>query len=232
MSRSCVMQLFQGQTDPAWCQSRLKNGLVQPYSRLYNGSWIFAAMTEQVPVLLECPDGSSTPTGLVGFGVIQLAEGCTITSDEFWYSHTFAGMVEVNVGFGSDEEDEDLDSEVLGSDYDINNFQDDVMFQTYEDLAETTTYDDLLDNSNESDDALIVENNDIIDSLEEAALVTTEDPNDHGSKQDETASREQEIINSGGLNVENPGGESATQIYKDLLVKLKDKLSNNWIQIL
>ena len=78
-ARSCVMQLFQGQKDPAWCQSRLRHGLIQPYTRLYNGSWIFAALAEQVPVVLECP-GESTPTGLVGFGVIHLAEGCTITS--------------------------------------------------------------------------------------------------------------------------------------------------------
>ncbi len=89
-ARSCVMQLFQGQTDPAWCQSRLKHGLVQPYTRLYNGSWVFAALQEQVPVMIECPKGKQ-PSALVGFGVINLKEGCTITSDEFWYPHTFAG---------------------------------------------------------------------------------------------------------------------------------------------
>ena len=48
LSRSCVMQLYQGQTDPTWCQSRLRHGLVQPFVRLYNGSWIFSALTEQV----------------------------------------------------------------------------------------------------------------------------------------------------------------------------------------
>ena len=49
-ARSCVMQLYQGQSDPAWCQSRLKHGLVQPYTRLYNGSWVFSALQEQVPL--------------------------------------------------------------------------------------------------------------------------------------------------------------------------------------
>lgn len=123
MARSCVMQLYQGLPDPAWCQSRLKHGLVQPFTRLYNGSWIFAALNDQVPVRLECPE-EVTPTGLVGFGVIHLAEGCTITSDEFWYAHTQSRMMEINIRFGKefdemDSEDDKKDPE----DYDINNFQ-------------------------------------------------------------------------------------------------------------
>ena len=30
------------------CQSRLTHGLVQPFTRLYNGSWVFAALNQQV----------------------------------------------------------------------------------------------------------------------------------------------------------------------------------------
>ena len=52
-ARSCVMQLYQGQSDPAWCQSRLKHGLVQPYTRLYNGSWVFSALQEQVSLDID-----------------------------------------------------------------------------------------------------------------------------------------------------------------------------------
>ena len=37
---------FQG--DGAMCQSRLTHGLVQPFTRLYNGSWVFAALNQQV----------------------------------------------------------------------------------------------------------------------------------------------------------------------------------------
>ena len=50
--------------------------------------------------MLECPDGRQ-PTALVGFGVISLKEGCTITSREFHYPHTFRGIVEISISSGS-----------------------------------------------------------------------------------------------------------------------------------
>ena len=99
LARSCVMQLYQGTEDPTWCQSRLRHGLIQPFTRLYNGSWIFAALHERFNVELQCPD-STTPTSLMGFGVISLADGCTITSHEFWYPHTLTGVINVNLDFG------------------------------------------------------------------------------------------------------------------------------------
>ena len=70
-------------------------------SRLYNGSWVFAALSSQVPktnyrrppsscaiitdhdfakkvpVEMHCPQ-STIPTSLLGFGVINLMEGCTL----------------------------------------------------------------------------------------------------------------------------------------------------------
>ena len=49
--------------------------------------------------MLECPDGRQ-PTALVGFGVISLKEGCTITSREFHYPHTFRGIVEISISSG------------------------------------------------------------------------------------------------------------------------------------
>ena len=71
LARSCVMQLYQGTEDPTWCQSRLRHGLIQPFTRLYNGSWIFAALHERFDVDLQCPD-ATTPTSLMGFGVIPI----------------------------------------------------------------------------------------------------------------------------------------------------------------
>lgn len=198
-------------------------------------------MMEHVPVFTQCQDGSSTPTELIGFGVLNLNPGCTITSEQFWYAHTFNGMVEVSVGFGSAKEDEiDLDEDDDPANYDINNFQDDPVFQTYEDLAETTTYEDLdavnmTDATNadpDQDDAIVHENVNVVLEDDGEASVTTEE----SSTIDEpemTASREQQddVIGS-GLNVRNPEQpESSTFIYKDLLVKLKNKLSNNWITI-
>lgn len=99
-ARSCVMQLYQGQSDPTWCQSRLRHGLVQPFERLYNGSWIFSALHEQITVNIACPDGHETMTPLSGFGVIGMAEGCTVTSKEFRYPHTFTGSITINLNFG------------------------------------------------------------------------------------------------------------------------------------
>ena len=99
LARSCVMQLYQGTEDPTWCQTRLRHGLIQPFTRLYNGSWIFAALHERFNVELQCPD-STTPTSLMGFGVISLADGCTITSHEFWYPHTLTGVINVHLDFG------------------------------------------------------------------------------------------------------------------------------------
>ena len=89
-TRSCVMQLYQGRSSSEWCQSKLIYGMVQPFSRLYNGSWVFSAISENVQVTLQCPDGN-IPTSLMGFGIVGLAEGCTISNEEFWYPHTFAG---------------------------------------------------------------------------------------------------------------------------------------------
>ena len=98
-TRSCVMQLYQGRSSSEWCQSKLIYGMVQPFSRLYNGSWVFSAISENVQVTLQCPDGN-IPTSLMGFGIVGLAEGCTISNEEFWYPHTFAGAMQLNLSFG------------------------------------------------------------------------------------------------------------------------------------
>ena len=139
-ARSCVMQLYQGVEDPAWCQSKLRHGLVQPFTRLYNGSWIFSALGDRIGVILKCPDGQ-TPTALMGFGVINLAEGCTITSHDFWYPHTFKGVVDVDMDFGDRgwnnavfHTDESIGLNVTGTEEDD---------EDYDDLDEFDDLDDL-----------------------------------------------------------------------------------------
>ena len=47
------------------------------------------------------PADGRQPTALVGFGVISLKEGCTITSREFHYPHTFRGIVEISISSGA-----------------------------------------------------------------------------------------------------------------------------------
>jgi hypothetical protein len=46
------------------------------------------------------PDGHETVTPLSGFGVIGMAEGCTVTSREFRYPHTFTGSITLSLNFG------------------------------------------------------------------------------------------------------------------------------------
>ncbi len=98
-TRSCVTQLYKGHTNPEWCQSTIVHDMVQPFSRLYNGSWVFSAMSENIDVILQCPDGNQR-TSLKGFGIIGLAEGCTVTNEQFWYPHTFAGAMTLTLTFG------------------------------------------------------------------------------------------------------------------------------------
>ena len=86
------------------CQSRLTHGLVKPFTRLYNGSWVFAALNQQVPVLMNCPN-STVPTSLLGFGVINLPEGCTLTSDDYYYPHTFTGFSDLEMSFRLDPDE-------------------------------------------------------------------------------------------------------------------------------
>ena len=138
-SPNCAIQLFNVEGDGAMCQSRLTHGLVQPFTRLYNGSWVFAALNQQVcfsaivslgmnqtsrqlnsysqvPVLMNCPN-SSVPTSLLGFGVINLPDGCTLTSDDYYYPHTFAGFSDMALSFklGADDYEEGGDIHHLNS---------------------------------------------------------------------------------------------------------------------
>ena len=99
---TCVIQLFNlvgdgdGEADGgALCQSRVTHGLVQPFARLYNGSWVFSAMDGNIPVSLQCPGNKTIPTSLFGFGVITLMEGCSLSSEEFLYPPTFAGYSDI-----------------------------------------------------------------------------------------------------------------------------------------
>ena len=215
-ARSCVMQLYQGQPDPTWCQSRLKHGLVQPFARLYNGSWIFAALTDPVPVVLECPDGR-TPTALAGFGVIHLQEGCTITSEEFWYAHTHAGLMEVGIRFGKewtmDGEDGD---EPDPADYDISKFAGDIMFA--EDDASVI-------------DAAAAAKQPSTRSVDPTTTSTTTTTTTTTTSTSTTSTRSKDGRKdavSAGVEIEENESD-ATTIYRDLIVKLKDSLTHNWV---
>ncbi len=222
-ARSCVMQLYQGDEDPAWCQSRLRHGMVQPFTRLYNGSWIFAALTEQVPVTMQCPSGD-TPTFLVGFGVISLDEGCTISSHDFWYAHTYAGMGEVNLSFGDKNPIDDDDDDDFEEEYDLSNFENDVMFV-----------------DDDAEDALVLEQ----EIKQEEAETSTEaevhaysannesDPEEVEDESEESEEDAKAISNGDGvINVQNPvDGNDATEIYKNILLRLKDTFNSGHVII-
>jgi hypothetical protein len=209
------MQLFQGQPDPAWCQTRLRHGLVQPYTRLYNGSWVYSALNEQVSVVLECPDGKS-PTELTGFGVISLAQGCTITSEEFWYAHTYAGMMETSIGFGDDDWISSTEDQARDDDYDINNFLDDILLQ-----------DELATEPAPHAEALV--SSDVTDTTTTTSTATTSGTTPATT----TASAAENPVTTNVVSEvtvqSDSNKESVTAIYKDLLVRLKDAMKSNFI---
>jgi len=127
-SASCVIQLFNVDGGGDMCQSRLTHGLVQPFTRLYNGSWVFAALNQQVPVVMNCPN-TTIPTSLLGFGVINLMEGCTLTSEEYLYPHTFTGYSDVSMSF---EINLDADKK-MDDDSDEDDTKDEDYHEEYED---------------------------------------------------------------------------------------------------
>jgi len=128
-SASCVIQLFNVDDEGALCQSRLTHGLVQPFTRLYNGSWVFAALNQQVPVVMNCPN-TTIPTSLLGFGVINLMEGCTLTSEEFLYPHTFSGYSDVAMSFEVDlNADKKIENDIEDEDGDNDNSEE---YEDYE----------------------------------------------------------------------------------------------------
>jgi hypothetical protein len=70
-----------------------------------------------VPVEMHCPQ-STIPTSLLGFGVINLMEGCTLSSDDFHYPHTFTSYTDVAISFSLDVPEHKMD----GEDYDAEEY--------------------------------------------------------------------------------------------------------------
>jgi len=181
-SSSCVIQLFNVDGGGDMCQSRLTHGLVQPFTRLYNGSWVFAALNQQVPVVMNCPN-TTIPTSLLGFGVINLMEGCTLTSEEYLYPHTFAGFSDVSMSFEiSDSADKKMDEQVDEDDEDDEDYDDE--YEDYEYGLHQINYYDY------TDEPLIIsaveaETEDYYDMVStgtEAYTITSEPDNDYFSE--------------------------------------------------
>jgi len=226
-TRSCVMQLYQGRSSSEWCQSKLIYGMVQPFSRLYNGSWVFSAISENVQVTLQCPDGN-IPTSLMGFGIVGLAEGCTISNEEFWYPHTFAGAMQLNLSFG----DKGWESTEFHTDL-AEGQEDFVEFPDHE-------YSDELAAVANDDKAIIIEdptarsvNPDLTTTLS-----STESEDDINSQSSSTSTTLDSTSTEGVsespdipvtpifqlLNVQDPPDGKETEIHNDILVKLKEQL--------
>ena len=227
-ARSCVMQLLRGVLDPAWCQTRLAHGPVQPFSRLYNGSWVYSALaSEPVHAFIECPGKDAVATELKGFGVFGLDEGCTMTSPDFKYSHTHAGRVEVSVGFGDDDIWDGEDDSKNLEDYDISNFQDDIMLQ-----GESSSVVSYLTPPAEGEPLPLVPNDAVSHVPQDLVAKEEKDGEDKkGTSTLEHKDKENSIETSGGdLEVTDPvNKEVETAVYKNLLVKLKNTFQRPWI---
>ena len=256
-SPSCVIQLFNVEGDGAMCQSRLTHGLVQPFTRLYNGSWVFAALNQQVPVLMNCQN-SSIPTSLLGFGVINLPDGCTLTSDDYYYPHTFNGVSDMQISFKLDTEfDNKMDANVMGEESGLQDLhqitQNDEAFHKDEPLIISAVeaepdeyyYDETTASTEEyfTDDVttkVSVETSvNVLSSVGTEQLDKVDD--DQGSKNEEIMNNyiltkddfisEDDDAASNELNILPESSEEATEIHHDMLVKLKNRLStsNKWL---
>ena len=250
-SPSCVIQLFNVEGDGAMCQSRLTHGLVQPFTRLYNGSWVFAALNQQVPVLMNCPN-SSIPTSLLGFGVINLPDGCTLTSDDYYYPHTFSGVSDIQISFKSDE----MKTSVLPDEYqDLHQItQNDeaveedepLIISAVESESDEYYYDDDETTTEEyfSDD--VTTKVSVETSVNVLSSVTaTEQLDDMGGQEESKAddmisnyilTKDDFITDdkdsaSNELTIMPESTEESTEIHHDMLVKLQNRLStsNKWL---
>ena len=235
-ARSCVMQLYQGIVDPPWCQTKLRDTLVQPFTRLYNGSWIFSALNERVSVVLKCPDGE-TPTGLMGFGVINLAEGCTITSHDFWYPHTFAGVIDINLDFGDrgwDDADFHTDESIGLNDHEHHEHHDD--HHEEEEIEEDDDNDDAIEilNDIDSDPPLVI----AAIQAEELTVPTTEKTTEEtigsqSTEEEDKGTNAQALLEFLNANADRLAGtpgqdeevedDENTTIKYDTLVKLTER---------
>lgn len=231
-SRSCVMQLYQGRSSSEWCQSKIIYGMVQPFSRLYNGSWVFSAVTENVQVTLQCPDGN-IPTSLMGFGIVGLADGCTISNDEFWYPHTFAGAMQLNLNFGDKGwENADFHTDLLEGQEDFLDFS----AEEYgDDLAAVVA-----DLANQTPTLILATDTQAtarsVDVTSTGTLTTSASSPPITSEPTTTAESTTifqlpialaQVAQVQALNVQDPENK-ATTIHNDILIKLREQFGSRW----
>ncbi len=170
--------------------------------------------------MLEC-SGEKTPTALVGFGVLSLAEGCTITSEEFWYAHTSSGLIEINTGFGGDSDildDDDDDNDFAA--YDMSKYEDDVLYSDGDNALIQSVGRGGEKGEEEEGDG---------DGDDVATSMTSPDPTVLAATSTESGEADVGGASAAaGIKVENPVNKHATEIYKDLLIKLKDTFAQKW----
>lgn len=239
------------------CQSRLTHGLVQPFTRLYNGSWVFAALSSQVPVEMHCPQ-STIPTSLLGFGVINLMEGCTLSSADFHYPHTFTSYTSVDISFSLNSPHDKMDEQDYEDYGDYNEVPRPFNFDSSEPLViaanEAEVEEDYF--SNELTTRVSVESSvNVISNIPEQG----EDIHDSETKKSGLVTKEDFIKDAAIANVANimdvmvssndiqmsvatelpntelklvpEGADTDTELHHDVLLKLRNKIKNgkHWL---
>lgn len=179
---------------------------------------MFSAISENVEVTLQCPDGN-IPTSLMGFGIVGLAEGCTISNEEFWYPHTFAGVMQLSMTFGDKGWDSsDFHTDLLEGQADFLDFPDD-------------EYSAELALAANSDSAIIIEDPTARSVPNPSTDITTpwsSSDEDSSTEEVQQSSTTTEVSSASEpifqtLNVQDPENK-ATEIHNDILVKLKEQL--------
>lgn len=191
---------------------------------------------------MHCPR-STIPTSLLGFGVINLMEGCTLSSTDFHYPHTFTSFTDVELSFNLDVADEKKeDSEGYEELPSLPQFHYDsdeplviaAIEAEIEDYSEDTTDEYFTDDvttkvSVETSVEVISsipDEDTVIENLK-AALVTKDDFMEKATESD----MNDELKTKTELQVLGQSSSTDTKLHQEVLVKLRDKIKNgkHWL---
>ena len=194
---------------------------------------------------MHCPT-PTIPTSLLGFGVINLMEGCTLSSTDFHYPHTFTSFTDVEFNFNLDVADEKKED---SENYDELPSPPQFHYDSDEPLviaaieAETEDYSEETTNEYFTDDVTTkvsvetsvevissVPNEDTVIENLKAALVTKDDFMEKATESDMSDEKNTDMPKT-ELKVLGQSTSTDTELHQEVLVKLRDKIKNgkHWL---
>ena len=188
---------------------------------------------------MHCPQ-STIPTSLLGFGVINLMEGCTLSSADFHYPHTFTSYTDVSLSFSLDSPEDKMEGGQFGELPDLPHFDYDpdepLVIAANEAEVEEEEYEEEYENTEEDYTTRVsVETSvDVISSVPDleaaasdtkVALVTKED---FMKKEEEAGGTE---LPGTELNISPEEAGTKTELHHSVLLKLRNKIAHgkHWL---